>query len=64
VLLHVADPAAANSLRGVNSAANGADPLRYAFITSQAQLVDSQVNFCPSVFLKSLSACVIETVSA
>ena len=60
VLLHVADPAAADSLRGVNSAANGADPLRYAFITSQAQLVDSQVDFCPCVsahvFLEVLSA--------
>ncbi|DBA71778.1 TPA: hypothetical protein ACH3X2_011042 [Trebouxia sp. C0005] len=49
VLLHVADAAAADSLRALNSAANGADPLRYAFITSQAQLVDSQVYICPSV---------------
>ena len=44
VLLHVADPAAADSLRKLNSAANGADPLRYAFITSQAVLVNSQVS--------------------
>lgn len=42
ILLHVADAAAADSLRKLDSAANGADPLRYAFITSQAQLVDSQ----------------------
>ncbi len=43
VLLHVADAAAADSLRKLNSASNGANPLRYAFITSQAELVDSQV---------------------
>ena len=43
ILLHVADAAAADSLRKLDAAANGADPLRYAFITSQAQLVDSQV---------------------
>lgn len=43
VLLHVADVDQADSLRSLNAAANGADPLRYAFITSQAQLVDSQV---------------------
>ncbi|KAL3159350.1 hypothetical protein ABBQ32_011301 [Trebouxia sp. C0010 RCD-2024] len=42
VLLHVADVDQADSLRSLNAAANGADPLRYAFITSQAQLVDSQ----------------------
>lgn len=43
VLLHVADVDQAASLNSLNAAANGADPLRYAFITSQAQLVDSQV---------------------
>lgn len=43
VLLHVADATAADSLQKLNSAANGADPLRYAFITSQAVLVNSQV---------------------
>ncbi len=52
----MADPAAASSLRGLNSAANGADPLRYAFITSQAQLVDSQVELS-HVLRKSVHAC-------
>ena len=46
VLLHVADQSKADSLKSLNAAANGADPLRYAFITSQAQLVDSQVIYC------------------
>ena len=46
VLLHVADQNKADSLKSLNAAANGADPLRYAFITSQAQLVDSQVLCC------------------
>ena len=44
VLLHVADATEAESLKALNGAANGADPLRYAFITSQAQLVASQVS--------------------
>ncbi len=44
VLLHVADAAAADSLRKLNAAANGADALRYALINSQAELVDTQVN--------------------
>ncbi len=43
VLLHVADASAVDSLRQLNAAANGADRLRCAFITSQAELVDSQV---------------------
>ena len=43
VLLHVADPIAAANLRKLNAADNGADPLRYAFITSQAEIVESQV---------------------
>ena len=43
VLLHVADAHQADSLRSLNAATDGADPLRYAFITSQAQLVESQV---------------------
>jgi isoleucyl-tRNA synthetase len=63
VLLHVADAAAADSLRTLNSAANGADPLRYAFITSQAQLVDSQVNLLPSVSRKSLCLSAIDSSS-
>ena len=46
VLLHMADQNKADSLKSLNGAANGADPLRYAFITSQAQLVDSQVLYC------------------
>lgn len=46
VLLHVADQSKGDSLKSLNAAANGADPLRYAFITSQAQLVDSQVLCC------------------
>ena len=66
VLLHVANAAAADSLRALNSATNGADPLRYAFITSQAQLVDSQVAFCPSGYqmcLRLSDACLTRTVS-
>ena len=46
VLLHVADAAKADSLKSLNAAANGADPLRYAFITSQTEIVDSQVLCC------------------
>ncbi len=44
VLLHVADASAVDSLRKLNAAADGADSLRYAFITSQAELVDTQKN--------------------
>lgn len=42
VLLHVPEAYAAANLKALNAADNGADPLRYAFITSQAELVDSQ----------------------
>ena len=44
VLLHVPEAYAAANLKALNAADNGADPLRYAFITSQAELVDSQVS--------------------
>ena len=37
VLLHVADPAVRGRLAELDAAPNGADPLRYAFIVSQAR---------------------------
>ena len=43
VLLHVADQGLADKLQQLNDAPNGADPLRYAFITSQADLVQQPV---------------------
>ena len=41
VLLHVANPELRAQLETLQAADNGSDPLRYAFIVSQAQLVDS-----------------------
>lgn len=58
VLLHVADHSKAESLKSLNAAANGADPLRYAFITSQAQLVDSQVQ-CYAVLSYAMLCCAL-----
>ena len=57
VLLHVADAAKSDSLKSLNAAANGADPLRYAFITSQAELVDSQV--CCAVLCCAVLCCAV-----
>lgn len=57
VLLHVADVDQADSLSSLNAATNGADPLRYAFITSQAQLVDSQVP-CFAILGSEQSSCI------
>ena len=44
VLLHVADPGLADELQKLNESSDGADPLRYAFITSQAELVQQPVS--------------------
>ena len=41
VLLHVADPQLRTRLEALQAAGNGQDPLRYSFIVSQAELVDS-----------------------
>ena len=41
VLLHVACPELRAQLEALQAAGNGMDPLRYAFIVSQAQLVES-----------------------
>ncbi|KAK9822294.1 hypothetical protein WJX74_003674 [Apatococcus lobatus] len=40
VLLHVADSKLRQQLASLDRSVNGADPLRYIFITSQAELVD------------------------
>lgn len=39
--MHVTDPALRAGLEALQGSANGQDPLRYAFIVSQATLVDS-----------------------
>lgn len=41
VLLHVADDSLTRRLAALQAAGNGADPLRYLFIVSQAQLLGS-----------------------
>ena len=44
VLLHAADPQLTQRLQQLNSSSNGTDPLRYVFITSQADLVQQPVS--------------------
>lgn len=42
VLLHVANPELRAALEALQAAPNGMDPLRFVFIVSEAELVDSQ----------------------
>ncbi|EIE27214.1 isoleucyl-tRNA synthetase [Coccomyxa subellipsoidea C-169] len=53
VLLHVADADLAASLRSLQGAGNAADPLRYAFIVSQAELAEDEGQVASTSYSKA-----------